>query len=274
MINSKELDKGLNVSKVNRTPLVVAGVTFVGFVVALLAWPGSLNNKLMLLTSGTCAQRVAHSYFMSDLQLPVEGRMVGIFGGYALTLFFLWFIGRGRAFHLPHRPIVIVLILMVASMAIDGLNATVFDMGLPVLYQPQNWLRLLTGLLSGIGLAGLVQPFFNSVIWQRGYNLRSFQSWGELGAMLVLAAMFGLATISGWELLYWPVAIITVIGIVTALVMINLMIFALALRRENRVISVTGLLTPLSMVFIFSLAELILFAVFRIALVGSPVQAQ
>jgi len=262
---------GVHIEKSERTPLLIFGATAVGFGALLLFLPGSLANKLMLLSTGTCAQRPAHSYFMGDMQLPMEGRMVGIFAGFALTLFFLWFIGHGRALHLPRRPLMLLLVAMVASMALDGLNATAFDAGLPTLYQPQNWLRLTMGVLSGIGLAGLLQPFFNTVIWRRGFNRRSFQSGGELGAMLVLGAILWLATFSGWGWLYWPVALLTIAGLIAALVMMNMLTFALILRLERRVESPLNLLTPLSLVFIFSIGELILFAAVRVVLLGSPV---
>lgn len=266
-----QIRPGVQVERTSRTPLFIAGTTALVCLLLLVVLPGSLSNKLLLLSSGACAQRPAHSYYLGDMQLPMEGRMVGIFGAYSLTLFFLWFIGRGRAFHQPPLAIRLALAAMVCSMAFDGLNATAFDMGLPTLYAPQNWLRLTTGVLSGIGLAGLVQPFFNSLIWQRGYNRRSFQSWLELGAMLVLGLLLWLATVSGWGWLYWPVALLTVGGIIAALVMINLLIFTFALRLDNRVESFRAFLTPLSLVFIFSVGEMVLFSWLRIALIGPPV---
>jgi uncharacterized membrane protein len=262
---------GVTLDKRNHTPLIVAGLTVGGFGALLLALPGNFASKLLLLSTGTCAQRPAHSYFMGDLQLPMEGRMVGIFGSYALTLFFLWFIGRGRALHLPKRGMMLVLGALIVPMALDGLNATAFDAGLPTLYTPQNWLRLASGVLSGIGMAGLIQPFFNMTVWKRGYNRRSFQSWGELAALLVLGLLLWLATLSGWAWLYWPVALLTIGGLVAALVMLNFITFALILRRERRVESPLEFLTPLSFVFIFSLGELVLFAVLRVAVLGPPV---
>lgn len=262
------LQPGQNRAK--RGPLIVFGATALGFVILLFALPGSLNDKLMLLSTGACAQRPAHSYFMAGMQLPMEGRMVGIFGGFALTLFFLWFIGRGRAFHQPPLPVMIVLMAMVGTMAFDGLNATAFDMNLPTLYTPQNWLRLTTGVLSGIGLAGLTQPFFNSITWKRGYNRRSFENWGELAVMLSIGLLLGLATASGWDWLYWPIALLTVGGLIVALLVINSMIFTVALRRENRADTVLDMLTPLSLLFIFSVGELILFGAMRVAFIGMP----
>lgn len=257
--------------RTKRRPLVVFGATVLGFFVLLFALPGNLNDKLLLLATGACAQRPGHSYFMAGMQLPMEGRMVGIFGGFALTLFFLWFIGRGRAFHQPPLPVMLVLVAMVATIAIDGLNATAYDMQLPTLYTPQNWLRLTTGVLSGIGLAGLTQPFFNSITWRRGYNRRSFENWGELIVMLSIGLLLGLATASGWNWLYWPIALLTVGGLIVALVVMNSMVFTVALRRENRIDSAMEMLTPISLIFIFSLGELILFGAMRVAFIGSPV---
>lgn len=249
-------------------PLLVAGAAAFFTLGLTIVWPGSLLEKLHLITGGVCAQRPAHSYYMDGQMLPVEARMVGIFSGFALTWFFLWFIGRGRAGRLPRIPLLITLGSMVAVMALDGLNATFYDLGWPILYQPQNWLRLLTGTLSGIGLAGLIQPIFNYTAWKLPWRMASFRNWGELGAILSVGGLLMLAVFSDWGILFWPIALLTVGGGLWMLTVLNLLIYLVFARREGQACDSYDLLTTASIVFLVSLGEFAATAALRFSLIG------
>src|SRR6266545_4250576 len=58
----------------------------VAVLLAFLAAPAPLPRKLLLAMGGVCALRPAHSYFAGNVQLPLESRMIGIYGGFMLTL--------------------------------------------------------------------------------------------------------------------------------------------------------------------------------------------
>ncbi len=252
-------------------PLLVAGAAAFFTLGLTVVWPGSLSEKLHLLTGGVCAQRPAHSYYMDGQMLPVEARMVGIFSGFALTWFFMWFIGRGRAGRLPRLPLLITLGAMVAVMALDGLNATFYDLNWPTLYQPQNWLRLLTGTLSGIGLAGLIQPIFNYTAWKQPWRLASFRNWGELGAIMGVGGLLMLAVFSGWGVFFWPIALLTVGGGLWMLTVLNLLIYLVFARREGQARDSYDLLTTTSIVFLVSMAEFAATAALRFSLIGTGI---
>ena len=51
-------------------------------------------------------------------------------------------------------------------MGIDGFNSFLLDLGLPHLYQPNNLLRLATGLATGLALATLTLPAINHLFWR------------------------------------------------------------------------------------------------------------
>jgi uncharacterized membrane protein len=129
--------------------------------VAFLAAPLPLPRKLLLAMGGVCGLLPAHSYFAGGIQLPIESRMVGIYGGFLITLTVLVALGRFRAQRLGSRPTIMLLIAFFTSMAIDGVNSTVTDLGLPHPYTSTNVTRLITGLLAGIAIA----PF---LIWLLG----------------------------------------------------------------------------------------------------------
>ena len=53
--------------------------------VAFLVAPAPLPRKLLLAMGGVCGLRPTHSYFVGGVQLPLEARMTGIYGGFLLT---------------------------------------------------------------------------------------------------------------------------------------------------------------------------------------------
>lgn len=260
---------GVSLDRDRRWPwLLLAGVAL-GLVALALVTPGSLLEKITWLTSGICPQRPGHSYFFEGQQMPLEARMTGIFGGFLLTFLGLWLVGRGRALQWPNRRLSLALAGLVLIMVLDGLNSTAFDLGWPVLYPPQNWLRAVTGAVSGVGMAGLLLPVVNLTLWRRGYLTPTFRRGREILYALIPALLLALGTILGWGPLFWPLSLLAVGGVVTMLVMFNLIILAIVLRQENAVSSFYGLLAPASLVIVLSLGQLALFAVLRLALGGA-----
>jgi uncharacterized membrane protein len=249
--------------------LALAGTVLLGLLVLALALPGDMLHKVILLNSGICPQRPAHSFFFQERQMPLEARMTGIFGSYFLTLLSLWLVGRGRALQLPRRTLTIVLLGMVAVMVGDGLNATFWDLGWPTLYQPQNWLRVIVGAISGVGMAGLILPMYSLTVWRRGYLTPAFRRGREIGYALIPAGLLVLGTFSGWSPLFWPLALIAVGGAITMLVMFNLIIFTILLKRENSIENGWGLITPVTVALLISLGQMGLFALLRVATLGS-----
>jgi uncharacterized membrane protein len=251
-----------------RWPLLLVGGAGFGLLVLALVTPGSILEKITWLNSGVCPQRPGHSYFFDGQQMPLEARMVGIFGGFLLTFLGLWLVGRGRALQWPGRRLSLVLAGLVLIMVLDGLNSTALELGWPVLYQPQNWLRVVTGAVSGVGMAGLLLPVINLTLWRRGYLTPTFRRGREIIYALIPALLLALGTILGWGPLFWPLSLLAVGGVITMLVMFNLIILAIVFRRENAVSSFYGLLAPATLVVLLSLGQMALFALLRLALGG------
>lgn len=247
---------------------VLAGAAF-GLLVLAVVLPGTFLEKITWLNSGICPQRPDHTYFIEGRQMPLEARMAGIFAGFLLTFLGLWLVGRGRALQWPSRRVALLLAGLVVIMVLDGLNSTAYDLGWPVFYQPQNWLRVVTGAISGVGMAGLLLPVVNMTIWRRGYLTPSFRRDREVIYALIPALLYALATILGWGPLFWPLSLLAVGGVVLMLVMFNLLILAILFRKENAVSSFYGLLAPATLVILFSLGQMALFAVLRFALGGA-----
>lgn len=165
---------------------LVAGVAF-------LALPGALDDKLMLALRGVCAQRPDHGFLVEGAPLALEARMYGIFAGFGVGVGIPWLRGLWRRAELPRGAIAGVLSLFVLCLLADGVNALLFAAGGPHLYVPRNDLRLATGLLGGMGLAGYAAPVVSFVWWAERDPVPLYASWADivwpLGVATLLAAL-------------------------------------------------------------------------------------
>src|SRR6266581_1628912 len=145
--------------------VLAVGVTLLDLVIPGL--PGSNHGpvgRLMALLSGICVQRLNHSYTLGGMQLPLEARMTGLYGGLAAGIIELTTIGRRRIQRWPRLPMAVAFALGFGVMVFDGFNALLFDLGLPHAYTPDLRLRLISGLLAGIALAFALVPLLAQFI--------------------------------------------------------------------------------------------------------------
>lgn len=208
--------------------LALAGA-YVVAVAALIFLPGdTLLGRLRALDGGICAQLPSHSFFPAGQQLPLCARNTGIYLGFGLGFLTLLGTGRIRATRLPRPVVSLALLALVGLMAVDGFNSLFLDLGLPHLYQPQNLLRLLTGLGAGVGMLAFVAPVTNGLLWRRQDTRASFDSFAQLALVvsLLLLAFLAVASQSAW--LLYPIALVSSLGLLLALSLVNL-IFVVSL---------------------------------------------
>ena len=213
---------------------LLAGL-LVGYVIALAVlafWPGAtLLERLRALDGGICAQLPAHSFFPGGERLPLCSRNTGIYTGFSLTVALLFATGRLRVMRLPSLGVLIALGAAVVLMGIDGFNSLFLDLHLPHLYQPNNLLRLATGLGMGTAMAGIVVPVVSGLLW-RDEDLRSsFDSLGQLALMLPILSVAFVAIGTQTGFLLYPVALLSSAGLVVALTLVNL-VFVLGLTNR------------------------------------------
>lgn len=236
-------------------PVALLGLLALGF----LLIPLPLLEKLRILSAGVCAQRAGHSIFFGGVQPPLESRMIGIYGGVFVAIVSLVLAGRGKRTGMPTTPVLVLALLFIAVMGFDGVNALLFDLKLPHAYPPQNWLRLVTGALCGLGLALLVLPIVNFSVWRTGVA-RPLVGLRGLVGLLGIEALFVAVVLTGSSLLLYPVSIVSVLGIGGLLVAINLLVVLSVLRREGQATRLADLLGPGSIAVTFAVVQLLLLA--------------
>jgi hypothetical protein len=156
-------------------------------------------------------------------------------------------LGRRRASHLPPVRVLGLLLVFMGLWAFDGLNSYLgLFPGAPQLYQPQNWLRLTTGLLEGLALMIFVLPILNFTLWRNPKPEPVIRGLVEILAILPLVGLLILIVQAQIDLLLYPLAIVSSLGVVTLLTMIDTIIAVVILRREGSAQSWRQLVVPVA----------------------------
>jgi uncharacterized membrane protein len=248
-----------------RFVLSLAVVTVALVIVALFVEspPHSVLGKADLVGFGICHRIAARSFTFDGRQLPLCARCTGTFLGAMLGLSVMLLLRRQRASQLPSIPILGLLVIFVGMWAFDGLNSYMgFFPGAPQLYEPQNWLRLTTGLLQGLALMIFVFPILNFTLWRDPTPEPVIKNL-EMLAILPLVGLVVLVFQAHIDALLYPLAIISSLGVVILLTMVNSMIAAVVLRREGYAQSWRQLAVPLMAGLGLALLEITALSLFR-----------
>ena len=237
------------------------GISSLALSIILLLWPGSsVLERLRWLDSGICAQIASHSFYPGGERLPLCARNTGIYLGFCMTLIGLFIMGRGRAHRFPAQMVLGVLVAGVLLLVIDGVNSFLLDLGLPHLYQPQNVLRLLTGLLTGMAMAAIILPVLNGFCWRDYDDSQTIRSWRELGIFVgvLLVCFCAVITLSG--LILYPIALLSTSGLVMTVGCVNLVPLLALSKRDSQLTRYRQLLPFFGLACACALGELLLLA--------------
>jgi uncharacterized membrane protein len=251
-------------------PWLLAGVSAVLLGLWLWKTPPGLLGKADAVGYAICHRIDARSFHVGSRPLPLCARCTGTFLGIVTGLVTMAALGRSRAGQFPPLPMIAVLVGFVGLMGVDGVNSylSIFP-GVPHLYQPQNWLRLTTGMLEGIAIAAVVYPLFNQTLWKNWEDRPPLGRFRELGLVAAVAAIvIGLVLTDNPVVLY-PLALASAAGVVAILTMLNTIILLIASRHENRAEGWKAAALPLLAGVTLALAQIALVDVVRFAIFRS-----
>jgi uncharacterized membrane protein len=211
----------------------------------LLNTPPGLLGKADAIGYAVCHRIDLRSFHLGDRQLPLCVRCSGMYLGAMLGLAYQA-LTRPRAGGFPQRSVWVVYGLFVLAFAVDGLNSYLHLFpGFTGLYEPQNWLRLLTGTGMGLVVAGVLYPAFNQTVWQDWKNIPSLSGLPSLGVLVLLALLLDELVLTGNPLLLYPLALISAAGVLVLLTLVYSMVCVMLLHLENRLLRPRQLLAPL-----------------------------
>jgi uncharacterized membrane protein len=208
----------------------------VSAVLILAAWliltPAGLLGKADAIGYAVCHRIPVRSFFLGDRPLPLCARCSGMHLGALLGLVYLSRFGRRGG--LPSLKVSMVLGFFALVFFVDGANSY-FHLypNFTGLYEPHNWLRLITGTGLGLGIAAVLYPVFNQSIWNNWEEIPALGSWRQLGELLALSALVDLALLSENPLLLYPLALLSSVNVLLVLGLVYTVVWVLIFKRDN-----------------------------------------
>jgi len=236
----------------------------------VLAPPVVPLEKASLVGYAICHRIPDRSFHLAGQQLPLCARCTGTYLGVAVALIVLALYRRLYAGELLPRGLIALMVAFIAVMGFDGLNSYLSLFGVfPTLYEPRNWLRAAAGGLNGIALITVVLPVFNDTLWRHPRPRPPLRNVWELLPILTLTAGVIWAVQSEPAWLLYPVAIVSTLGVLTMLTLVNTMIVLLLLRREGRAETWRDAVPALLGGLVITLLELTAMGVLRYQITGT-----
>ncbi|RLC97560.1 MAG: hypothetical protein DRI77_07010 [Chloroflexi bacterium] len=250
--------------------LVVALAALALVIFYVLAPADGLLGRADMVAYAVCHRIASHSFIIGGRQLPLCARCTGTFIG-ALVGFFgqAVVLRRHRASEFPSVLVIFFLVCFTLFWASDGLNSYMNLIGGPYLYEPQNWLRLITGALNGLTMSALVYPVFNFTLWRSPVSERNIRTLRDLGVLLLLEAGLVGLVLTRWDFLLYPLALLSALGVLFLLTTVNSMLVLMLTRRENVVKTWREAAIPLLAGFTVALIQIGAIDVVRYALTGT-----
>lgn len=235
----------------------------------LLNTPAGLLGKADAIGYAVCHRIDLRSFHLGVRQIPLCARCTGMYLGALLGLGFQISLGYRRAGSPPLR-VILILVVLGLGFFIDGLNSFLsLILPAPLLYEPQNWLRLVTGTGMGIVIAAALYPAFNQTVWKDWDKNPALPSLRSLFGLLGLAVLLILLVLSENPLILYPLALASAAGVLVLLTIVYTMVLTIVFRRENQFLRLSRLTTLLVGGFGMGMLQIIFLDLGRYLLTGT-----
>lgn len=216
--------------------------------VVILIWlvetPDGLLGKADALGYAVCHRIDLRSFHLGVRQLPLCARCSGMYLGAVIGIIYLLLRFPRRGGMLSWKS-GIPFIIMASAWAFDGLNSYLHLIpGAPGLYDPNNTLRLFTGLGMGLSIAAILTPGFHQTVWKMYDPRPIFSSARPYIEMVLLALVLGSLFLTNNSLLLYPLALISAAGVILVLGMVYTLVWLLALHKDNSIDALANLFIP------------------------------
>lgn len=233
------------------TRWLVPIAALIAFAVWFSIAPPSLLGKADAIGYAICHRIDERSFQIEDRQLPLCARCTGEFYAAAISLLFFAIVSPRRS-GMPGWKLGAPLLFFLFAFGLDGTNSYLYLLKstaggaldhIPNLYIPNNTLRLLTGSGMGIALASILYPAFNQSVWKESNQERALD-WKKLGILIGIVLLVNLAVLTENSIVLYPIAILSVLGVLALLIMVFSMVWILMMRQENVFASLRDLWMP------------------------------
>ncbi len=235
----------------NLSRLLVPIAAILVFAVWFSYAPPGLLGKADAVGYAICHRIGERSFHIGDRQLPLCARCTGEFFSAGISLLFFALVSPRKS-GMPGWKLGAPLLLFFIAFGVDGSNSYLYLLKqtsggalaqIPNLYIPNNTLRLFTGSGMGIALASILYPAFNQSTWKEVDPGRALD-WKKLGILIGIVLLADLAVLSESPIALYPVAILSVLGVLALLIIVFGMIWLLMMRQENEFTSLKQMWLP------------------------------
>ncbi len=254
--------------------LVVAGIVLI-MGVYTLSEPSHLHASAALDGSDWVGYALCHriterSFTINGRQFPLCARCTGMYLGVMLVLTVVALSGRLRRSELPAFPLVLILLTFIGLMGIDGLNSySHFFPNAPHLYTPRNWLRLATGMGTGVAMGIFILPILAQTLWRKSEYQAVIGSLRELGGLLLVAAILVFLILSNRPLLLYVMALASSAGLLLIVLALNTIVLLVLLRLDARAERWRETAVPLTIGLLLAIIELSAVSILRYSVTGT-----
>lgn len=242
----------------------------------LFVTPPGLLGKADGVGYAVCHRIDERSFHLDGRQLPLCARCTGEFNAAAITLAYLAVTARKRS-QMARRGVLAMLAALFLAFAVDGANSYLYLLketypgsftALPNLYTPNNALRLFTGSGMGLAMAAILYPVVNQTIW-REVDDRPVMGWREFLGLVGIIILVNLGIRSEQAVVLYPVALLSVLGVVALLSLVFSMVWVIIMRQENAFDSVSQLWMPALAGLTLALLMVMVIDLLRLRLTGT-----
>lgn len=217
-----------------------------------------------------CHRITERSFTIAGRQFPLCARCTGMYLGVFLIFFLLWLSGRLHRGGMPKTAILLILFGFVAIMGIDGINSySHFFPNAPHLYEPRNWLRLLTGMGTGLMMGIIIAPALIQTLWKNVSYEPIIASYREFAGVVLVALLLVLLLLSNQSAINYVLAVASTVGLLLIVMSLNVVFFLIIFRREGRAEKWQQTVLPLTIGLILAIIELSIISTLRFNWTGT-----
>lgn len=221
------------------------------------------------IAASVCHRIPSHTFFINGRPLPLCARCSGIYLGIVIVFLFALVFRRERHGAFPKRTALAGWLSLIGIMAFDGTNSLLHSISAIQLYEPNNSLRLITGMGAGLAIGVLAVVLFAQASWRHTIPQPPVGNWRDAACLLAAAFVVIFLILSNQTLILYVLGITSAVGVVAILATLYLVIVQLLLRRDGRA-SRWRALVPLGVCAVaITLVQIVALSTIRLNLTGS-----
>ncbi|MBI9048862.1 MAG: DUF2085 domain-containing protein [Anaerolineaceae bacterium] len=246
--------------------LAIAAIALFG--VWLWFSPPGIFGKADAVGYAVCHQIPERSFIIGERVFPLCARCSGMYLGAFIG--FLFQLKRKRHGDLPPKKLWFVFGALFLFFAVDGSNSYLhFFENAPSLYEPNNNLRLISGLGLGVGMAAVLYPIFHQTMWKDWIEQPSLSSYVDVIKLVLLNAIMFFVVNSGIMPVMFLMALISTGTIVYMLSLIYTILVTMILKKENIFSTISDTKWMVLAGFCCAIAQIALMDFIRFKLTGT-----